>query len=241
MSWEVQGRQHHQWFGHGTGGDDAGEAAVTRDVAGAVGAAAVAALGGARGLALAGVLAVGGAEDLAAALPIWVAASGLAAARFRAVVVGPGFGVAGAGSLQEMARELGRAGAGGVDAAGVAAAGAQLAAALGGEAVEDWGYKLNYARDMSEDAAANGLVSVGVTITAADARSVRDIDVSMARRLDDEGSTIHANANLPINSPEWSPKRQECHERCVTSSVGRGLGSDAPLVYLKCIANCMGG
>ena len=174
MSWEDQGRQFHQWFGHGTAGGvaDVGAGAGSgsggaRDVAGAVGSAAIAALGGARGRALAGVLAAGGAQDLADALPIWVAASGLAAERFRALVVGPGFGVTGVASLQAMARGLARAGEGGVSKNEVVAAGAQLAAALQGERQGEWGYKLNYARDMADYAAANGGVLGGTSLVLA--------------------------------------------------------------------------
>src|SRR5262245_29930283 len=30
-----------------------------------------------------------------------------------------------------------------------------------------------------------------------------------------------------------------CHPRCVTESVGRGYGPDAPLVYRRCMRKCM--
>ena len=56
MGWETQGRRYNQWFGHGA----AGVVAPARDLADAVGDAAVAALGGERGAALAGAFRDGG-------------------------------------------------------------------------------------------------------------------------------------------------------------------------------------
>ena len=148
MSWEDQGRQFHQWFGHGTAGGSGTAAPV--DAAGVIGAGAVAALGPVRGAALSRVLAEGGAEDLATALPIWTGSAGLAPGQFRALLVGKGLGAGAAASLQAMARAS-RDG-------DVEAAGRHLAAALAGEREGRWRYGLNYARDKAVYAAVNDLV-----------------------------------------------------------------------------------
>ena len=58
-------------------------------------------------------MARGGLKDVRDALPIWVASSGMEPGRFRALLVGKGFGVKAAASLQAMAQVLARAGDGG--------------------------------------------------------------------------------------------------------------------------------
>ena len=245
MSWEVQGRQFHQWFGHGTGdgvADVAGVARVdrTEDVAGAVGAAAIAALGAVQGRVLAGVLAGGGAEDLAAALPIWVAASGLAANQFRALMVGPGFGVAGSASLQAMARGLAGAGKGVISGSDIKDAGAQLAAALGGERQAEWGYKLNSARDVAEYATADGSMPTMRQTNLMLEGGGGGISSGSATYSEGSETRPLVPRKALLVPVAWSPKRQSCHERCLLSSVGRGYGSDAPFVYGRCVAQCMG-
>ena len=231
MSWEVQGRQYHQWFGHGTGnGADVATAPGPGDVAGAVGSAAVAALG-ARGGALARVLAEGGARDLTQALPIWVASSGLAPERFRALLVGNGVGAAGAASLQAMARVLAGAGEGGHEAA-VAEAGRHLAAALGGEREGRWRYGLNYARDKAVYAAANGFLSLVPPFTQTNEAASGLI---IAERALPEGKKFpRSEQTAGMTSPIWA----ECHAHCVELTVGKGYGADAPQRYRRCMREC---
>ena len=92
-------------------------------------------------------------KEISEAAPLWAAASGLDAGRFRALVVGPAFGAGGAAALQEAGRSLARA----RDVEGLRAASAQVAAAVAGGG-EDWRYKLNYARDKAVFSAARGLL-----------------------------------------------------------------------------------
>jgi hypothetical protein len=33
--------------------------------------------------------------------------------------------------------------------------------------------------------------------------------------------------------------RKNCHEQCAEKYVGRGYGSDAPLLYRKCMRECV--
>lgn len=141
MNLEAQGRQYHQWFGHGTSGVDAGEA-PRQDLADAVGEAAVAARDGGRGAALAGALRDGGAGWLREALPVWVGSSGMEAGQSEREVAGPAMR-AGAEALQEVGRAL----ADGSGAEAVMAAGAGLAAALETLPAEDHRFGLRAARD----------------------------------------------------------------------------------------------
>lgn len=157
MSWEDQGRQYHQWFGHGTASGIG--ATASADMAGAIGTAATEAMG-VRGGVLAHVLAEGGMKDLRDALPVWTASSSLPPERFRALLVGRGSRVKAAASLQAMAQmvaednDTGRT----VD---VRSAGAHLAMALADEREERWRYRLNYARDKAVYAAEQELVPSG--------------------------------------------------------------------------------
>ena len=142
MSWETQGRQYHQWFGHGAAGVE-GVVAPKRDLADAVGDAAVAALGGERGAALAGALRDGGTGWLREALPVWVGASGRSASAFGALV-GPELGAgAGVSALQAASRVL----AFGVTEAGVQEAGVALSIAVSGQDAGRTRYALRAGRD----------------------------------------------------------------------------------------------
>ena len=49
---------------------------------------------------------------------------------------------------------------------------------------------------------------------------------------------------VPVSAPEESvaesPKWKACHELCVSLTVGRGYGADAPLLYRRCMRECLG-
>ena len=155
VSYEVQGRQYHQWFGHGAGdGAAGGERALTAaEVARVVAAGAAASLSGALRADYEGWLTKGGLRKLEAAVPVWADASGLEAGRFRSLVVGPGLRDEGAGALQDVGRLV----RGARDPLGLQAASERLAAAVEAGGAE-WRHGLSYARDAAVYARVNGLV-----------------------------------------------------------------------------------
>ena len=159
MSYEVQGRQYHQWFGHGTGDgvDGAGARELgAADFAAMVAAGAAVSLSGATRAGYEAFLAQGGLKALAAAVPVWAAGSGLAAGAFKRLLVGPALGGAAAAALQDVGRLMRAA----RDAGDLQAASGRLAAAVEAGGAE-WRYGLRYAADKAGYAAAWGLVAPG--------------------------------------------------------------------------------
>ena len=158
--WEDQGRQFHQWFGHGTSGTepsgDAPRAMTITDAAAAVAAKVEALLPETRRQAYGAYLASRGVGELKTAIPIWSAASHLDAATFRTAMVGAGFRPEGAAQVHA----LGQALAGPLTAEAVDAAAVHLAAAISGETASRWSYALNYARDKAVYSAVNERVAL---------------------------------------------------------------------------------
>jgi hypothetical protein len=68
----------------------------------------------------------------------------------------------------------------------------------------------------------------------------------------DDGGSSHGNTQLAENTNTtsdnastegqiavWDQVWQECHMKCVEESVGKKYGSDAPLIYRRCMHQCM--
>ncbi len=122
MAWQDQGRQYHQWFGHGTAAD--GGSPEAKDTAVKIAYSALGSLPPPVRTAYEGWINRGGLQQLAAVLPAWVAGSSLPEAEFHRSI----FGEVGRQSFSQLAQAVGQALVASTDSSSIKVAGERFAA-----------------------------------------------------------------------------------------------------------------